>query len=275
MGRFELAKNSMSTGSLFYFLILLGSYFTVLSPKCCHKVVYTLNIIFSLLLGFFGGNLIWIGQFVYLNKQGKQTGRYFSLFNSIYQFSSLGGNLFNYFFYSIKAKNGLYFAIFASISLVSTILFAFLPEEEFGVFGKKQKFESQEKSILQNLAVVSRSEMLKMLEVAEMKKMTPLMILGGLLQGLWVFFYITVTRVSRMSGPISVAGINENISIAMVIASAAGVLVGQGLQFIMDDVRLDVLMKFSSLSILAVAMVHLLAFYSSAMSLILVVSENF
>lgn len=247
----------MAYGSIFFGFYMFAGAFTGYCSKSksdsavCERItVQGLNVFTSLFLGSFGYCWLWTGQYVYISQSGKETGKLFGIFYSLFQFNQVFGNLFNYIYYSFSPNIELYFTIFVVVSLLTSIGFATLPK--IGIEEKKIKLKEKEYSNSDEEPMIPEEDMktfktvepdfddnkeekkslfreywdvLKFSSNKKMLTLIPYMIFCGTLQGnTSAFMYRVTTHSIQGEKPVEK---DKKIALTMIVYGAAGVIAGQ------------------------------------------------
>lgn len=263
----------MATGALVYTLYMFTGAFTGycstnLEHKICESTsIFSINIFSSLLLGGFGSTLLWTGQYIFINKLAKDSSHLFAQFYTLFNFSKISGNVFNYVFYTFSPDIILYFSIFVGFCFFSFILFTFLPKvykekslSNNGNYTYGVKSLEEEDSLFDSGYIESEAEEEDKEEIVKKKKIgvifktmfsknvlkiTPYMFLSGILQGVsGAFLYIVTTRTCKGFSDVE---INKKISLTMIINGCFSVLIGRVLQKIIKKSNLRPLVVFTSI----------------------------
>jgi len=237
------------------------------SPVCSRTSIYTLNIIASCLLGFFGANFSWNGQYLFISKvDAKHTGRYFAMFFTFFQFTNVAGNIFNYSFYYFSSQKALYFGLFFGVCVTCGIVFFLLPHS----IEEKQSIDSVEvKDPVSKSLLETFSSTYHLFRRTKLIRLVPFMVLSGTLQGLMQAFMYKITE--RVEGE---SEANRNISITMICYGVSGVITSQLLQTILEKLKPSIPIIGTTLGWLICSIMLVLVYYYPSKPLLFSVFEE-
>lgn len=294
----------MAFASIFFGLYMFAGSFTGYCSKnksdsfmCERTTVQTINVVTSFFLGSFGYCWLWTGQYVYISQAGKETGKLFGTFYSLFQFNQVFGNTFNYIYYSFSPNITVYFLIFVCVSFLTSIGFATLPKnkieedkiklkeiEEKGNCDNEEKANYDEESesfrtdLEEKLTKKKKKkgilrefcDVLKFSSNKKMMTLIPFMIFSGVLQGNTSAFMYRVTT-HCLKNPTDTEK-DKKIALTMIVYGISGVLAGQILQRTLDKAVLRYYVRgTSTLFILTVGLMFYIFHYQAEYNYVFIV----